>query len=219
MTTPTTVDILKYADLQMAAEALLVNDDGSLKSDLKKALTEGNKHASKFTAPKADAFLAEWSVVAQRANTSSGFSGTLFKSNKTNEYVLSFRSTEFIDDAARDNMATNTLEIKEIGYAWGQLADMKAWYEELSGAGGQLAGGRPFSVTGYSLGGHLATAFNLMYGAASQTVTFNGAGVGTYDRGTVELKDLVQQFSCPVSYDYTLVEAGHCSAQGIWRRD
>lgn len=203
MTTPTTIDILKYADLQMAAEALLVNDDGSLKSDLKKALTEGNKHASKFTTPQADAFLSEWSVVAQRANTPSGFSGTLFKNIKTNEYVLSFRSTEFIDDAARDNMATNTLEIKETGYAWGQLADMKAWYEELSGAGGQLAGGRPFSVTGYSLGGHLATAFNLMYGAASQTLTFNGAGVGTYDRGSVELKNLVQQFSDMSKQDYS----------------
>lgn len=154
MTVPGATELLKYADLQMAAEAFLVQNEisGQLKSNLKQALIDENGHASKFTAPQADAFLAEWSVVAQRANTPSGFSGTLFKNNKTNEYVLSFRSTEFIDDAARDNMATNTLEIKETGYAWGQLADMKAWYEELSGVAGPLAAGRPFSVTGYSLG-------------------------------------------------------------------
>ena len=37
----------------------------------------------------------------------------------------------------------------------------------------------PLSVTGYCLGGHLATAFNLLHpGAAQQVVTFNGAGVG-----------------------------------------
>jgi hypothetical protein len=37
------------------------------------------------------------------------------------------------------------------------------------------------SVTGYSLGGHLAAAFNLLHfgsAAAPQVVTFNGAGVG-----------------------------------------
>lgn len=50
MTTPTTAELLKYANLQMAAEALLTNEDGTLKSDLQKALTEGNLHNSKFTA-------------------------------------------------------------------------------------------------------------------------------------------------------------------------
>ena len=92
--------------------------------------------------------------------------------------VLSFRSTEFIDDYARDNLATNSFEIKETGWAWGQIADMEAWYAQLTGPGGALNGNK-FSVTGYSLGGHLATAFNLLHpGAADKVVTFNGAGVG-----------------------------------------
>jgi hypothetical protein len=37
---------------------------------------------------------------------------------------MSFRSTEFIDDAARDNQATNAMEIKEAGFAFGQIRDM-----------------------------------------------------------------------------------------------
>src|SRR5690606_38832218 len=210
--TPTVANLLKYADLQMASEAFLLNGlSGKTGSQLRDALSDGNLRASRFTPAQADRFIEYWEVVTQQANTPTGFSGTVFRCIKDDpvtgarvgELVMSFRSTEFIDDAARDNMATNTLEIKETGYAWGQLADMKAWYEELSGAGGPLAGGAPFSVTGYSLGGHLATAFNLMYGAASQTVTFNGAGVGTYDRGTVELKDLVQQFSDMSKQDYS----------------
>ncbi len=53
---------------------------------------------------------------------------------------------------------------------------MEDWYQSLVAR--QLING-PLSVTGYSLGGHLATAFNLLHpGAAAEVVTFNGAGVG-----------------------------------------
>ena len=70
------------------------------------------------------------------------------------------------------------MEINDTGWAWGQIADMQDWFAQLSGSGGVLAG-KQFSVTGYSLGGHLATAFNLLHpGAAKEVVTFNGAGVG-----------------------------------------
>ena len=71
MTTPTTAELLKYADVQMAAEALLTNENGSLKSDLRKALIEGNLHNSVFTATQADAFLdptSGWTVLAQKPN-------------------------------------------------------------------------------------------------------------------------------------------------------
>lgn len=112
MTTPTITDYLKYANLQMAAEAFLFNDDGTPKDDITQALIDGNLHAPKFTQIQADAFVAQWEVVDQRANTATGFSGTLFR-NRANpsELVLSFRSTEFVDDAVRDSAATNTLEI------------------------------------------------------------------------------------------------------------
>ena len=196
MTTPTTAELLKYADLQMAAEAFLVKPNGDIRDDLKAALIDGNKHSSKFTAPQADNFLAHWQVVAQKPNSPTGFSGTLFKcilsdpatGAQKDQLVISFRSTEFIDDAARDNQATNVLEIKETGFAWGQIRDMEEWYETIATqhASDFAAAGNKFAVTGYSLGGHLASVFNLLHGThattgqanITQVVTFNGAGIG-----------------------------------------
>ena len=146
--TPTITDYLKYANLQMAAEAFLVNIDRTVKADIPKALTEGNNHAFKFTSTQATDFDALWVVVDQRANTTTGFSGTLFKARETvaslgilkDELVLSMRSTEFIDDAVRDSAATGSLEIKETGWAWGQIASMEDWYKSLSVRGGPLEG-------------------------------------------------------------------------------
>ena len=195
MTTPTIAELLKYVDLQMAAEAFLADGNGVLKSgtELKAALIAGNNHSSKFTEPQALEFLKHWEVIAQKPNTSTGFSGTLFKcilsdpatGAQKDEIVMSFRSTEFIDDSAQDNQATNAMEIKETGFALGQIRDMQAWYKELTASTGPLGAGQSFAVTGYSLGGDLATAFNLLRCEDStqasridKVVTFNGAGVG-----------------------------------------
>ncbi|WP_294245168.1 calcium-binding protein [Propionivibrio sp.] len=192
MTTPTIADYLKFANLQMAAEAFLYDEaTQSVKTgqQLIDALKVGNGHTNRFIEFEATKFVdpaTGWTVLDQKVNTGAGFSGTLFKNNQTGELVISFRSTEFIDDAARDNEATNKLEIGDFGFAFGQLADMEKWYGELARAGGPLDG-KAFSVTGYSLGGHLATAFNLMHpGAASQVVTFNGAGIGKIGDGSLE---------------------------------
>lgn len=89
----------------------------------------------------------------------------------------------------RDNRATNTFEIKEKGWAFGQIADMEKWVQSevvqkaIKEAGGQL------NVTGYSLGGHLATAFNILHrneNLIKSTYTFNGAGVG-FAKDNVEM--------------------------------
>lgn len=212
VTPPTVADLLKYADLQMAAEAFLVNGS-SVKtgSQLRDALITGNNHASRFTEAQANRFIEYWEVAAQEANTNTGFSGTVFRCIKDDpltgaragELVMSFRSTEFIDDAARDNMATNTLEIADTGFAWGQLRDMVNWYQKLTEPGGTLAG-QSFSVTGYSLGGHLATAFNLIYAAAKETVTFNGAGVGAFKPEDNTLASLVNKFRDLSTSDFSL---------------
>lgn len=204
MATPTIANYLSYASLQMAAEALydfkapipgvVLTPGAPYRGEITaQFLTDGNLHASKFTSTEAEKFANEWEVIEHKSNTETGFSGTLFKNRFTNELVLSFRSTEFIDDSARDCEATNQLEIKNLGWAFGQLSDMETWYAELKAAGHfNDANGQPahFSVTGYSLGGHLATAFNLMHGPQSgivpaadepildQVITFNGAGVG-----------------------------------------
>ena len=76
-------------------------------------------------------------MVDQRANTTTGFSGTLFRARNTvealgirkDELVISMRSTEFIDDAVRDD-ATNH-GILNTGWAWGALSDMEDWYQSL----------------------------------------------------------------------------------------
>ncbi|MBI2770199.1 MAG: hypothetical protein HYX47_11280, partial [Burkholderiales bacterium] len=172
----------------MAAEALLDRPDPE---GLFGQLKFGNNRASKFTDVLAADFASKYTVVAHQANTSTGFSGTLFKENATGELTLSFRSTEFIDDAVRDSKS-NELEIKAKGWAFGQIDDMEKWFASLKEAG-KLDPGTPIAVTGYSLGGHLATAFNLLhkndltaFGSPliGATYTFNGAGVGTLNSGT-----------------------------------
>ncbi|MFT3736952.1 MAG: calcium-binding protein [Rhodocyclaceae bacterium] len=159
----------------MAAEAFLADVNGNLVGGLAAALVEGNSHASRFpNLTEAKAFLQKWQVVAQKPNSGTGFSATIFKNQETGDFVISIRSTEFIDDAVRDSESTNK-DIKDTGWGFGQIDDMRNWYESIKS---QITG--PLSVTGYSLGGHLATAFNLLYpGVASKVVTFNGAGVGT----------------------------------------
>lgn len=210
---PTIADYLKYVNLQMAAEAFLNDPDTGDKNyagtALKDALVRGNGHASRFTSTEATNFTDQWEVVDQRANTKTGFSGTLFKAIKDNpelgihkdDLVLSFRSTEFIDDAIRDSAATNKLEVFDTGWAWGQMADMEAWYRELTSTNPQTGEpgallGKTYAVTGYSLGGHLATAFNLLRreeaalgrlpATLGEVVTFNGAGVGEVKTGTLQ---------------------------------
>ena len=203
MAAPSTTDLLKYSELQMAAEAFFWNKEGQFltaRAQIIESLRNGNTHASRFTQTEAEAFTdptSGWTIVSQYSpgnSSTTGFSGTLFRNNTTNEYVLSFRSTEFIDDAARDNRATNTLEISNTGFAFGQIAEMEAWYSQIKSTIGDPS---QLSVTGYSLGGHLATVFNLLRKeervTLKQVVTFNGAGVGEWK--TTSLTQLVNGFS------------------------
>lgn len=199
--------MLKFANLQMAAEALytfrakqtpnqtpgdLASIDGHYSGTINPTwLTVGNEHASRFTQPQAEEFVQQWEVVDHISNTTTGFSGTLFR-NRANpsELVISFRSTEFIDDTIRDCLATNSMEIDDFGFAFGQIDDMEKWYASLKSKG-LLPANAHYSVTGYSLGGHLATAFNLLrredgtIGNVDNVVTFNGAGVGQVTSGTL----------------------------------
>jgi hypothetical protein len=112
---PSVAEYLKYANLQMAAESLFGFNATPPGTNLTLGekffnaipvanLTDGNLHVSRFTATEAATFVdpvTGWKVVEHISNTTTGFSGTLFKNNQTGELVLSFRSTEFIDDAAR----------------------------------------------------------------------------------------------------------------------
>ena len=102
--------ILQYSYLQLAADAsgLQVDMKGD---DLVRPLTLGNGRITAFTAAEAKTFAAAgWTVLAHKANTGTGFSGTLF-SDKEGNRGLAFRSTEFADDAARDNRQTNSTDL------------------------------------------------------------------------------------------------------------
>ena len=73
---------LKYADLQMASEADQLDRVLTGQTTLSAALIRGNNRSSRFTAIQAAAFTdvtEGWSVVDHKANTATGFSGTLFK--------------------------------------------------------------------------------------------------------------------------------------------
>ena len=182
MDAPTIAEMLKFSNLQMAAEALygystrkrdpasmppgdLLSKTGHFSGAIpSEILRDGNEHASRFVPTEAEKFTGQWVVVDHLSNTTTGFNGTLFFNEAERQYVLSFRSTEFIDDALRDSSGTNRLEIVDRGWAFGRIDDMEAWYRQLRDSG-KLRAGAHFSVTGCSLGGHLATAFNLLHGA------------------------------------------------------
>ena len=229
---PNAATLLEFANLQVAAEALYVLKEHEMKniplgstSQIKgiinpELLKFGNNRTSKFTATQAEEFAQKWEIVSHIANTGTGFSGTLFRATEKaastetginkGDLVISFRSTEFIDDAARDNQATNSMEISDKGWAFGQIADMEKWVQSLR-ADGFIGEGKEVSVTGYSLGGHLATVFNILHNyeksdiKIKQTFTFNGAGVGLDSDGNEmsrkKLENIIKTFSEHREYD------------------
>ena len=126
---------LAFANLQMAAEAFLKKAaDTQLKSDLIDALEKGNKYNSKFIETGAADFASKFVVEkyfdnpartdGNNSGTSgqgSGFSGTLFRyigqnqavsSFGTGDKILSFRSTEILDDKLRDNVGSNARDAR-----------------------------------------------------------------------------------------------------------
>lgn len=198
---------LTYANLQMAAEATRLARVLSGELSLEDVLVLGNDRSSRFTPTQAAEFASEWRVAAHRPNTGTGFSGPVFEYTgpsdpdrglTTGQRVICFRSTEFADDAARDNQATNVMEVREFGWAIGQIADARKWFNELNAPGGALTG-RNFVLTGYSLGANIAAGLNYLLAESGQgsrisaTYTFNGAGFGDILPGRT-LTQVIEQF-------------------------
>jgi Ca2+-binding RTX toxin-like protein len=149
-------------------------------------------NASQLTG-SAQAFVNRYDIIDHHANDATGFSATLLYDTQTSSYTLSFRSTEFRTqanggDRERDGLFAAPLtfaadgEIGADGFAFGQLAAMENYYLELT-TSGTLPVGATLNVTGYSLGGHLATIFTELHAndpdiVFGHTYTFNGAGRG-----------------------------------------
>ncbi|MEW6107101.1 MAG: hypothetical protein AB1563_12195, partial [Bacillota bacterium] len=185
---------LKFALQQMAAESYL--DQLLFGRPLREILLDGNNDTrfvqpdangnlpgkTRFTNVLADRFLSTYDILDHHANDATGFSATLMRDRTTGEYTLSFRSTESAPaaeggDRERDLFGAD-VEIGASGFAFGQLVAMEAYYQSLK-ASGTLPAGAVLNVTGFSLGGHLATVFTELHEAdVTHTYIFNGAGRG-----------------------------------------
>ena len=163
---------------------------------------------TRMTVDQAEWFLDNYRIIDHRPNTDSGFSATVFQHRLTGQYTLSFRSTESrfgefdfdgdgrpLDqggDWARDGRSGADGEIAFLGFAVAQLIDAEAYWSYLNGTGNTAASedlqalrthlqspGATLNVTGYSLGGHLATAFTLMHPEfVDRAFVFNAPGLG-----------------------------------------
>src|SRR3954469_12888668 len=140
------------------------------------------------------------------ANT--GLSATLIRKkdasgNLTNEFTLAIRSTEFravIDggDRNRDLLQADIGGIVANGFALAQLGALEDYYDWLKKSQTLPTGSR-LNVTGYSLGGHLATVFTEIHASDPDvllqgTYTFNGAGRGTWTRNATNPKEIVNYY-------------------------
>jgi len=206
----------EFALQQLAAESILDRVDIPLTNALNTGILNiGNTDTRRTTAadplgysrmPDAVAakFVTKYQIAAHHANDSTGFSGTLFRwANEQGgtEYTLSIRSTEYKPfnaggDRERDNLTGANREIIGAGFAVGQLAALEDFYQrEVL----PIVGADRIYVTGYSLGGHLATVFTETHAdRVKATYVFNAAGRGTFKLGETtpeRIGDMVSQFS------------------------
>ena len=179
---------LKFALQQMAAESYLDRT-----GDLTEILTDGNNDRrviqvdqfsgkTRFTDLQAQQFAQHYQILDHHADDATGFSATLMFDTQTNSYTLSFRSTESATAAQGGDLERDLLgadaELGFSGFAFGQLAAMEHYYQSLR-ISGKLPTGAVLNVTGFSLGGHLATVFTELHAAeVNHTYIFNGAGRG-----------------------------------------
>jgi hypothetical protein len=227
MTSPTVCDYLKYANLQMAAEAFLkqrIDWRGALLGwyDLITALKAGNNRSLLFTDTQATAFAdPNGRCSTKRPTRTPAFPARCSKRSRTTPRSASRRTNSSSPSAPPNSSTISPVTTRpptnwnwpKAAFALGQIADMEAWYAELlapSRTGGQPPLlGKTYSVTGYSLGGHLATVFNQLRQAEDttrpaagesrrQVITFNGAGVGQIDNGSLSGYDQSLHRTCAV---------------------
>lgn len=128
----------------------------------------------------------------------SGLSATLLQNRETGAYTLAIRSTEYVTpdiggDKFRDLHGADQSGITYHGFALAQVDALERYYAWLIANVPGLSEG-PLYVTGYSLGGHLATIFTEMHPEVVHTYTFNGAGRGDWDQSKGSLFDILDLY-------------------------
>ncbi|BFU95945.1 MAG: hypothetical protein NTNFB02_26670 [Nitrospira sp.] len=201
---------LQFALQQMAAESYLGGIDLNNAEQVKTQLRLGNNPSgfpetgtTRFTGTitqglQAQSFVEHFQILDHHANDATGFSATLMRERDTNNFTLSFRSTESRNqrdggDYERDGVNLPLFtgadgEILTQGFAFGQLTAMEQYYQTT--VKGLLPVGAVLNVTGYSLGAHLATVFTELHGleitssfSFGHAYTFNGPGRGEFSGG------------------------------------
>jgi hypothetical protein len=137
---------LDFALQQIAAESYL---DRFLSAELTldQVLQLGNNRLSgdfatapfldgqtRMTNQQAEEFGQQYQIVKHHANDSTGFSATLMREIGTNNFTLSFRSTEFESlsnggDFERDGTLGADGDVTLQGFAFAQLASMEDYYQ------------------------------------------------------------------------------------------
>ena len=155
--TISTLDVEKiYAQIlaQIASESYLHSIDLSNQAALAERFANGNNHfqpagdtrripppstgqgATRLTRQQTQEFFSTFEIIDHLPNQSSGFSATLLKNKRTDEYTLAFRSTEYrgIDhggDAERDSVRGAAGDIAFNGMALTQLSSMESYWASL----------------------------------------------------------------------------------------
>ena len=190
--------LLRWVNCQVASEAFLNSGSTSFgDADLRRRLVEGNLNNSRFPNQLANEFSQRFRVLAHLVNDRSdkgmkfGASATLLASDQ-GQKILSIRSTEFAP-SIRDRGDINAdVEILLNGFAFGQIATLQLWYENLVSQG-ILGPNEHIEITGYSLGAHLAAAFaELNPRIVSNGALFNGIGTGRITIPGVTLAQTIQ---------------------------
>ncbi len=149
---------------------------------------------SRPTQPGDTGYLA---LNSQQILANTGLSATLIRvmapnGDLTNEYTLSIRSTEMRPwheggDGERDKWDTDFQSIGLKGFAFAQLDALEYYYQWLKVTGKLPVAVVPqdfkLNVTGYSLGGHLATVFTGHLPCSPLWYCLAGRPTGQYRRG------------------------------------
>ena len=150
---------------------------------------------------------AEFDQLNDEILANTGLSATLIQDKRTGEYTLAIRSTEFRSwakggDGERDKLGADISEVGFSGFAFAQQVALERYFQWLKDNNKfvGVAGARPVvNVTGYSLGGNLATVFTELHQydtdiTFGQTVTMNGAGRGTWQTGQGSIADMLAHY-------------------------